>query len=197
MRLPKRFLPFLLFVTLNSLSSPPAQAVTLCNVLGGPGCVPTTCSVLAPQTCLPDDDFPLGGDVRLTIGTVSAEAAPPKPDHDLNTLRDLFFTLRACWTPPATADAQHGMQMTVRVSYKKSGDIFAPPQMTYVLEGSSAKARDTYSQRDHAVAASLCAPALLARLRRRHCRQADPDPLHRRSRSDQTTIVPPQCRAQR
>ena len=162
MTLPKRFLLFLLFVALNSLSSLPAKAETLCGVLGGPGCVPTTCSVLAPQTCLPDEDFPLGGDVRLTIGTVSAEAAPPKPDHDLNTLRDLFFTLRACWTPPAAANAQHGMQMTVRVSYKKSGDIFAPPQLTYVLEGSSAKARDIYR---NAIMQSLeaCAPLHFSR----------------------------------
>ena len=162
MTLPRRFLLFLLFIALNLLGSPPARAITLCGLAGGSGCVPTTCSVLAPQTCLPDDDFPLGGDVRLTVSTVSAEAAPPKPDHDLNTRRDLFFTLRACWMPPAAADAQHGMQMTVRVSYKKSGDIFAPPQLTYVLEGSSAKARDTYR---NAITQSLqaCAPLHFSR----------------------------------
>lgn len=162
MILPRRFLLSLLFIALNSLGSVPAKAITLCGVLEGPGCVPTTCSVLAPQTCLPDDDFPLGGDVRLTISTVSAEAAPPKPDHDLNTLRDLFFMLRACWMPPAVADAQHGMQMTMRISYKKSGDIFAPPQLTYVLEGSSPKVRDTYR---NAIKQSLdgCAPLHFSR----------------------------------
>jgi hypothetical protein len=144
MTLPARFAPFVLLLLFAGLGSSPAKALTLCGTLDGPGCVPSTCSVLVPQTCLPDENFPLGGDLRLTIDTASVEAAPPKPDHDLNTLRDLFFMLRACWTPPDVADAQRGMQMTVRISYKKSGDIFAPPQLTYVLEGSSPKVRDTY-----------------------------------------------------
>src|SRR5947209_7010897 len=141
---------------------PSTRAETLCGVLNGPGCVPTTCSVRDPQTCLPDEDFPLGGDLRLTINTAATEAAPPKPDHDLNTLRDLFITLRACWTPPAIADAKHGMEMTVRVSYKRTGDIFAPPQLTYALEGSSPKVRDTYRA---AITQSLeaCAPMHFSR----------------------------------
>ena len=141
---------------------PPVKAETLCGIGSGPGCIPTTCSVLSPETCVPDEDFPFGGDVRLTINTASAEATPPKPDHDLNTLRDLFFTLRACWTPPAIADAKPGMEMTVRVSYKRSGDIFAPPQLTYALDGASAKVRDTYRT---AITQSLeaCAPMHFSR----------------------------------
>jgi hypothetical protein len=162
MTLPKSFAAIALLLLTVGLGSSPAKAITLCGLAEGPGCVPSTCTVLAPQTCLPDEDFPLGGDLRLTIDTASAEAAPPRPDHDLNTLRDLFFTLRACWTPPAVADAQHGMQMTVRISYKKSGDIFAQPQLTYVMEGSSPKVRDTYR---NAITQSLqdCAPLHFSR----------------------------------
>jgi len=162
MTLHKRFLLLLSVLVLSCLGGLPAKAITLCGLAEGPGCVPTTCSVLAPQTCLPDDDFTLGGDLRLTINTTAAEAAPPKPDHDLNTLRDLFFMLRACWTPPAVADARRGMEMTVRISYKKSGDIFAPPQLTYALEGSPPKVRDIYR---NAIAQSLqaCAPMHFSR----------------------------------
>ncbi len=158
---PKQF-ALLVLLLLFAADSSSANALTLCGPLDGPDCVPSTCTVLNPQTCLPDEDFPLGGDLRLTIETASAEAAPPKPDHDLNTLRDLFFMLRACWTPPALAEAQRGMQMTVRISYKRSGDIFAPPQLTYVSERSSQKVRDTY--RD-AITRSLqaCAPLHFSR----------------------------------
>jgi len=157
-----RIVPFALAVASAIALSAPAGALTLCGTAEGPSCVPTVCSVLVPQTCLPDEDFPLGGDLRLTINTTSAEAAPAKPDHDLNTLRDLFFTLRACWTPPAIRDARRGMEMTVRVSYKRSGDIFAPPQLTYALEGASQKIRDTYRT---AIAQSLeaCAPMHFSR----------------------------------
>lgn len=157
-----RSMLFVLAAVTSTQIPHPARALTLCGTSEGPGCVPTTCTVLVPQTCLPDDDFPLGGDLRLTINTVSAEAALPKSDHDLDTLRDLFVMLRSCWTPPALADASHGMQMTVRVSYKRSGDIFAPPQLTYALEGASQKVRDTYRA---AIAQSLesCAPMHFSR----------------------------------
>jgi hypothetical protein len=149
-----RALLFGLAVAAAALAPPSARAETLCGIGNGPGCIPTTCSVLSPETCVPDEDFPLGGDLRLTINTASAEAPAPAPDHDLNTLRDLFVTLSACWTPPAITDAMQGMEMTVRVSYKRSGDIFAPPQLTYALEGASQKTRDTYRT---AIAQSLAA----------------------------------------
>ena len=135
----------------------PAGAATLCGVLDGPGCLPTVCSVLDPHTCLADDDLPIGGDLRLTISTALAEAAPPKPDHDLNTLRDLFFMLRGCWTPPALADGQQGMEMTVKISYRRSGEMISAPRLTYALPGASERIRDVY--RD-AIGQSLssCAP---------------------------------------
>jgi hypothetical protein len=140
-----------------SIAAAPATAATLCGILDGPGCVPTVCSVLDPQTCIADEDFPMGGDLRLTIATQSAEAAPPKPDHDLNTLRNLFFMLRACWAPPAIDQSQRGMQMTVRVSYRRSGEMIASPQLTYALPGTSQKVRETYR---NAIGQSLsaCAP---------------------------------------
>jgi hypothetical protein len=49
-----------------------------------------------------------------------------------------------------------------RFSYKKTGDIFAPPQLTYVLAGSPAKVRDTYR---NAITQSLqaCAPMHFSR----------------------------------
>jgi hypothetical protein len=163
MILPDRSILLALPVALCSLNGTPAKGFTLCGLAEGPGCVPTTCSVLAPQTCLPDADlpFPFSDHLGLTIDTTSAQAAH-KPDHDLNTLRDLFFMLRACWMPPDVAEAQHGMQMTVRISYKKTGDIFAPPQLTYVIAGSSPKVRDTYR---NAITQSLqaCAPMHFSR----------------------------------
>jgi hypothetical protein len=158
----RRSLLFALTVATAMQVPSTAKAETLCGIGSGPGCIPTTCSVLAAETCVGDDDFPLGGDLRLTISTASAEAAAPKPDHDLNTLRDLFLTLRSCWTPPVIADAARGMEMTVRVSYKRSGDIFAPPQLTYALEGASQTDRDTYRT---AITQSLeaCAPLHFSR----------------------------------
>ena len=134
----------------------PVNAVTLCGLLDGPGCVPAACSVFDSRPCLPDNDNPIGGNLRLTIDSRSA-ADESKPERDLNTIRELFFALRACWMPPAEADARAGMQMTMRVSFKRSGEMISAPRLTYALPGASRETRDVYRK---AIAQSLsgCAP---------------------------------------
>ena len=41
-------------------------------------------------------------------------------------------------------DAQAGMQMTVRFSFKRNGGIIAAPRLTFATAGASADIRDTY-----------------------------------------------------
>ena len=83
-----------------------------CSVFGHRPCVPygNFCSVFSHHPCLPDIDYPIGQDLQLTIASraegdatnASAEKniAGHLP-HDLNTIRDVFSALRACWVPPA------------------------------------------------------------------------------------------------
>jgi hypothetical protein len=80
-----------------------------------------------------------------------------KPDHDLNTIGDLFAALRSCWTPPPADSAREGMQMSVLFSFKRSGAMIAAPRMTYATAGVSADTRATYLK---AINASLdaCEP---------------------------------------
>ncbi len=55
--------------------------------------------------CLPEIDYPYGENLQLTILTVPPQDQAEKyrkPDHDLDTIGDLFAALRACWTPPPT-----------------------------------------------------------------------------------------------
>src|ERR1700761_52096 len=95
-----------------------------CSVLDNHPCTPSFCSVLSHGPCIPEIDYPYGENLQLTV-----ESKPPeqdaskyqKPDHDLDTIGDLFAALRACWTPPPAESAQEGMQMTVRFSFKRSG----------------------------------------------------------------------------
>jgi hypothetical protein len=80
-----------------------------------------------------------------------------KPDHDLDTIGDLFAALRSCWSPPPPESAREGMQMTVRFSFKKDGGIIASPRMTFATAGVSPDIRATYLK---AINASLdaCEP---------------------------------------
>ena len=118
-----------------------------CSVLARHPCTPSFCSVLHRGPCIPEIDYPYGENLQLTIETVppqDAAAKYVKPDHDLDTIGDLFAALRSCWTPPPADAARQGMQMAVRFSFKRSGEIIGPPRMTFATEGAPAELRDTY-----------------------------------------------------
>ena len=128
-----------------------------CSVLDGQPCTPSFCSVFNDGPCIPEIDYPYGQNLQLTI-----ESAPPrdqaakyrKPDHDLDTIGDLFAALRSCWSPPPADIAREGMQMSVRFSFKRSGEIIATPRVTYATAGVPTDTRDTYLK---AINASLSA----------------------------------------
>src|ERR1700748_3186996 len=131
-----------------------------CSVLADGPCTPTYCSVFNHGPCIPEIDYPYGENLQLTIETVPAEGDKAKyarPDHDLDTIGELFAELRSCWSPPSTDSAQKGMQMTVRFSFKRDGAIIATPRMTFATAGVSADIRNTYLK---AINASLeaCMP---------------------------------------
>ena len=131
-----------------------------CSVLDGRPCTPTFCSVFNHGPCIPEIFHPLGQDLQLTIETVPAQdqaAKYQKPDHDLDTIGDLFAALRSCWTPPAAETARQGMQMSVRFAFKRSGEIIAAPRLTFSTAGVPADTRSLYLK---AINASLdaCVP---------------------------------------
>lgn len=131
-----------------------------CSVLAERPCTPSFCSVFNHGPCIPDIDYPYGENLQLTVQTVPDTRDAPKyrkPDHDLDTIGDLFAELRSCWSPPPTDVAREGMQMSVRFSFKRSGELMGPPRLTFVTRGVSADTRQTYLK---AIDASLdaCVP---------------------------------------
>jgi hypothetical protein len=118
-----------------------------CSVLDNRPCTPTYCSPLQPGPCIPEIFYPYGENLQLTVESVPAkddEAKYQRPDHDLDTIGDLFAELRSCWSPPPPDTAHEGMQMTVRFSMKKSGEMIGPPRMTFATSGVPADVRATY-----------------------------------------------------
>ena len=131
-----------------------------CSVLDNRPCTPTYCSVLNHGPCIPEIDYPYGENLQLTIETVPPQdqaAKYQRPDHDLDTIGDLFAALRSCWSPPSADSAREGMQMSVRFSFRRSGEIIATPRLTYSTAGVPADTRATYLK---AINASLdgCVP---------------------------------------
>jgi hypothetical protein len=141
-----------------------------CSVLSPYPCHPTFCSVFSRHPCQPDINYGFGQDLRLTIASRTPDqadpaAAPsppgaktePPPEHRLDTIRDMFAALRACWVPPAAAAARPGTQLSVRLSFKRNGEPVGEPRVTFVSPGTSPEVRQTYLD---AVTAALkrCTP---------------------------------------
>jgi hypothetical protein len=131
-----------------------------CSVLSGEPCTPSFCSVFNHGPCIPEIDYPIGQNLQLTIQSLPPRddaAKYRKPDHDLDTIGDLFAALRSCWSPPPADDAREGMQMSVLFSFKRSGEMIAAPRVTYSTRDVPQQTRDLYRK---AITASLdaCVP---------------------------------------
>ncbi len=138
----------------------PAAAQTPCGVLDNGPCNPTVCSVFDPQPCVPQMQYPIGQDLRLTIETRTPP--PERPDGDLDNIAALFRTLRACFVPPDEDKARAGIEVSLRLSFKRSGEVIAPPRWTYTTPKTPAETRQVY--RDAATAAlARCTPLRLSK----------------------------------
>src|SRR5205814_844662 len=68
--------------------------------------------------------------------------APPRPPQ-LNTLRDVGMALEICWRanePPLT-QARPGMNVTVMLTFTRSGALQGEPRFTYVTPEASAETK--------------------------------------------------------
>ena len=80
---------------MNSINPTPFSHAP-CSVLDGQPCTPSYCSVFNDGPCIPEIFYPYGENLQLTIQTVPPDdqaATYRKPDHDLNSVGDLFAAL--------------------------------------------------------------------------------------------------------
>lgn len=59
-----------------------------------------------------------------------ASSAAAAADGQVNTIQDVFQHLRACWKPPPAARARP-IDITVVVSFNRSGNILGHPRISY------------------------------------------------------------------
>jgi hypothetical protein len=119
-----------------------------CSVLDDVPC-PPTCSVLNHGPCIPEIYYPYGQDLHLTVQTTPSTkdaAKYIKPDHPLDNIGDLYAALRSCWAAPDPDVARAGMEMSVRFSIKRDGELVGPPRLTYATPGASTQTREVYRQ---------------------------------------------------
>jgi hypothetical protein len=78
--------------------------------------------------------------VVLSAGAIAGSAAPK---NSLNTLADIGRALHSCWRWPPLNEAQPGMELTIRVSFKRNGEVFGA-RLAYQTKGVSDKERSIY-----------------------------------------------------
>ena len=101
--------------------------------------------------------------MRLTLLlVVSGLTAGPAQAREIDTLRDLFATLRSCWRPPPANRAFADMRVTVRFSLKSNGELIGEPRITFVTPRAPPATADVYRE---AVVSSIdsCLPLPLSR----------------------------------
>jgi hypothetical protein len=78
-----------------------------------------------------------------SLPAAAQQARPAPPRGPLKTLADIERALRDCWEWPAASAIKTGMELTVRLSFKRSGEIFGA-HITYQSRNVSPEERDLY-----------------------------------------------------
>jgi len=102
---------------------------------------------LDPGCDRPDHCVPELMPQSLLLTITSRDSGPgksPSPDAAIDSIADLFATLRTCWEPPPREQAREGLQMSVRFSFKRTGEIIAPPFVTYTTPGTETDVKQVY-----------------------------------------------------
>jgi len=86
-------------------------------------------------------------------------APPPRRPPVLNTLHDIGLALSICWAAhlPPLARARPGMNVTVMLTFTRTGDLLGEPRFTYMTREASPEIRALY-QRAAVEAINACTP---------------------------------------
>lgn len=158
----------------------PGATQPVCSALSKHPCVyhpyHQVCGVFHHRACTYEPNYWFGEELLLTIKSrIATDGQHPSPDAQpseaqlppaerpqLRTIGDVFAALRSCWVPPSQDAARPGTQVAVRLSFKRNGELFGQPRVTYVSAGTPRQVRESYWD---AITATLkrCTPLQLTK----------------------------------
>ena len=77
---------------------------------------------------------------------VEGHAGPPEPvdrDHPLDRLNEIPPLLSKCLELPPDGESQAGMELALKLAFKRDGELLADPRFTYTHEASQ-KVKEAY-----------------------------------------------------
>jgi hypothetical protein len=151
-----------------ALSTAPEKAYAVCSVLSHYPCTPYSGSVfrrrpftpyscgVADGPCSPEVVLPFR---QVPVLRVAGHAGPSEPvdrDHPLDRLDEIAQLLTKCLELPPDGDSQAGMELALKLAFKRDGELFSDPRFTYTRDASQ-KVKEAY----HAAALDMlkrCTP---------------------------------------
>jgi hypothetical protein len=77
-------------------------------------------------------------------GVVRPNANVSSPSR-INTLREVFQALQFCWSPPA-GSGYSGQEITLRLGFKRNGEVLGKPRITYYKAGTQGEQREPFTR---------------------------------------------------
>ena len=116
-------------------------------LLGGLGASPVAAQVLSPafdpdaweELRRPPPPLPEG-----LRGTVRPRPDAPKIER-IDRIAQIFQAIQACWRPPA-GSGYSGQEITLRLSFKRSGEVLGQPRITYYKAGTQGEQREPFTR---------------------------------------------------
>jgi len=135
----------------------PEQAKTVCSVLSHHPCTPGfgsvlrhhpytpySCGVFSRPGCTPEVVYPLN---QVPVLKVEGHVGPSEPlerDHPADRINEMGPLLSKCLELPPDEQARAGMRVTLKLAFKRDGELLAEPRFTYTTHEASAETKAAY-----------------------------------------------------
>lgn len=132
------------------------EAHAFCSVLSHQPCAPYVGSVLRHRPFTPYSCGVSGGPCSPEVVLVAGEAPvlrlvghdgpaePPDRDRPLEVLRDVAQTLSKCLELPSGGASLPGMEVAVRLAFKRDGELMPVQRFTYAPRGAAEDVKAAY-----------------------------------------------------
>ena len=105
---------------------------------------PYFCGVFSKPGCIPEIFYPLN---QVPVLKVEGHVGPSEPldrDHPADRLDEIGPLLSKCLELPPDEEARAGMQVTLKLAFKRNGELLAEPRFTYTTHEAPEEVKAAY-----------------------------------------------------
>jgi hypothetical protein len=134
------------------LAGMPDEAKAQCSVLSRQPCLPTNyppyypCGISIRPGCMPSILLPLNQVPVIKVEVHSGPGEPPDRDHPADRLDELGPLLSRCLQMPPDDEARPGMRVTIKLAFKRDGELLGQPRFTYTTHEASQEDKVHYHE---------------------------------------------------